>query len=360
VNISGATNASYTLTPTAVSDSGATFDVVVTNGAGSATSNPATLTVNSSGGGVNKVLASPTSALPISVDYNDNVLGSEHAVAVWAAPNPSDSLMFVTQKGSDTVDVWNLQTNQIVRTLTGFNRPIGVAVDKTEGAVYVTSDRDHLIYKFLIANIVAGNLSPVLTFGGGMSPSAEPMGVTVYHNAGGNLVYVAYTGSTKKYVRAFNTSGVLVYAWQVGVSIGIESIEADNERGLIYLADRTNNLIKVYQTNGTFVQDFGGADFTADSDPEGIAIYRCGGDGYIIVSDQLPNEFEIYDRLTFQHLATFTVDGARSAIGIALTQSAVPGYPNGAFFLESREREVFGVAWETITGATGASTCPAP
>jgi hypothetical protein len=45
-NISGATSASYTLNPTAVADSGAQFDVVVTNGAGSATSSVATLTVN--------------------------------------------------------------------------------------------------------------------------------------------------------------------------------------------------------------------------------------------------------------------------------------------------------------------------
>jgi uncharacterized repeat protein (TIGR01451 family) len=44
--ISGATSASYTLNPTVVSDSGATFDVVVTNSAGNATSNAATLTVN--------------------------------------------------------------------------------------------------------------------------------------------------------------------------------------------------------------------------------------------------------------------------------------------------------------------------
>ena len=48
-NIGGATNASYTLTPTATSDSGATFDVVVSNSAGSVTSQAATLTVQSSG-----------------------------------------------------------------------------------------------------------------------------------------------------------------------------------------------------------------------------------------------------------------------------------------------------------------------
>ena len=45
VNIGGATSASYTLNPTAVSDSGAEFDVVVSNSQGSVTSNPATLSV---------------------------------------------------------------------------------------------------------------------------------------------------------------------------------------------------------------------------------------------------------------------------------------------------------------------------
>ena len=45
-NISGATSSSYTTPATTTSDSGSTFSVVVTNSAGSATSNNATLTVN--------------------------------------------------------------------------------------------------------------------------------------------------------------------------------------------------------------------------------------------------------------------------------------------------------------------------
>src|SRR5213078_1181518 len=44
--ISGATGASYTTPPTTTADSGAQFSVVVSNSAGSATSNAATLTVN--------------------------------------------------------------------------------------------------------------------------------------------------------------------------------------------------------------------------------------------------------------------------------------------------------------------------
>jgi hypothetical protein len=54
--ISGATSSSYVLTPTAVSDNGATFDVVVTNGAGAITSSAATLTVLDGGGGGTSVL----------------------------------------------------------------------------------------------------------------------------------------------------------------------------------------------------------------------------------------------------------------------------------------------------------------
>ncbi|MBV8880078.1 MAG: DNRLRE domain-containing protein [Planctomycetaceae bacterium] len=50
-SIAGATGPSYTTPPTQLSDSGLVYKVVVTNGAGSATSNGATLTVNAAPGG---------------------------------------------------------------------------------------------------------------------------------------------------------------------------------------------------------------------------------------------------------------------------------------------------------------------
>jgi len=59
-NISGATSSSYTTPATTTSDSGSTFDVVVSNSAGSVTSNAATLTVNSSS----------SSAFPIKLSAN--------------------------------------------------------------------------------------------------------------------------------------------------------------------------------------------------------------------------------------------------------------------------------------------------
>ena len=360
VDIPGATSATYVLDPTSVSDTGAQFDVVVTNGVGTATSSAATLTVaiGSGGGSANTTLTSPTSPIPFTGDYNDNLLGSEYAVAVWAAPDPNNSLLFVTQKSLNVVQVWNLQTNQIVQTLTGFNKPLGVAVDPVEGAVYVTSQGGAAVYKYLIADIVGGNLSPALTFGQGMSPSAQPSGITVSHGGGTTRVYVVYTGSSTKFVRGFDTNGTLQSSWSLG-SLGVNEIAADDENNLLYVADQTNNLIKVYRPDGTFVQDFGQADFAVGSDVEGIAVYRCGSSGYIVASDQSTNEFEIFDRTTFAHLATFTVQNARNTIGVALTQAPLPGYPNGAFFVQSREKEVFGVPWDAIAGATGASICAA-
>ncbi len=80
VAIAGATSASYTLTPTAVSDSGAAFDVVVTNSAGNATSSSATLTVNSAAVG-------PTiTAPPANVTVTAPAQAAFSVVATGTAP----------------------------------------------------------------------------------------------------------------------------------------------------------------------------------------------------------------------------------------------------------------------------------
>ena len=59
--IAGATTMSYTLSPTSRSDNGVQFKVVVSNSAGSVTSNPATLTVSA-----------PTATTDILTYHNDN------------------------------------------------------------------------------------------------------------------------------------------------------------------------------------------------------------------------------------------------------------------------------------------------
>jgi uncharacterized repeat protein (TIGR01451 family) len=361
VPIAGATSDTYVLDPTALGDSGAQFDVVVTNAGGTATSAAALLGVNPApGGSVNKVLTTPSSPVPSDLTFNDNRTLSEYGVAVWAAPNPADSLLFVSQKKGNIVDVWNLQTRQIVDTLTGLNHPLGMAVDRTEGALYVASERTHDVQKFLIADIQAGAVTASLVFGGGMSPSSDPQSVAVRHVPGSSsVIYVTYSGSSQKYVRAFATDGTLLQQWSVG-SIGIGDLAVDEDHGLIYVGDKASDVIKAYQLDGTFVQDIGTGDFGPNSDVEGLAIYRCGADGYIVASDQQNSEFEIFDRLTFSHLATFKLEGTQQTIGVAIAQGALPGYPNGAFFAESHDQEIVSTSWNAIAAATGVSICAAP
>jgi 3-phytase len=136
-------------------------------------------------------------------------------------------------------------------------------------------------------------------------------------------------------------------------------LAVDDDNNLVYVADKATDVIKVYQLDGTFVEDFGQGDFPS-SDVEGLALYRCGADGYLIASDQQNSEFEIYDRLTHSHLATFTIAGAQTTIGLSISQDALPGYPNGAMFIQSHDREAISTAWNAIAAATGASTCTLP
>src|SRR5213079_2820235 len=79
-NISGATSASYTTPATASSDNGATFDVVVSNSAGTVTSNTATLTVNAA------AVAPAITAQPVSQTVTAGQTATFSVVASGTAP----------------------------------------------------------------------------------------------------------------------------------------------------------------------------------------------------------------------------------------------------------------------------------
>ncbi|MEK9137113.1 MAG: immunoglobulin domain-containing protein, partial [Bacteroidota bacterium] len=74
VDVAGATSASYTIPPTAMADSGATFCCIVTNSVGSATSNSATLVV--------------TSGPPSSTIFSDDFSAASLNTSLWVFINP--------------------------------------------------------------------------------------------------------------------------------------------------------------------------------------------------------------------------------------------------------------------------------
>ena len=80
VNIAGATGTSYTTPATATTDSGSTFDVVVTNTAGTVTSSAATLTVNAA------VIAPTITTQPVNQTVTAGATATFTVVAGGTAP----------------------------------------------------------------------------------------------------------------------------------------------------------------------------------------------------------------------------------------------------------------------------------
>ena len=126
--ITGATSASYTTPATVIGDNGATFSVVVTNSAGSATSNTATLTVNASTGpGAWSDFASPLPERPRPI-APIKVLGGNIYVAGQANGAYKSSLsspaFTALSTGWTSKQMWRMGVNQL-------GNPIGGAASNT-------------------------------------------------------------------------------------------------------------------------------------------------------------------------------------------------------------------------------------
>ena len=112
VNISGATSASYTTPATAATDSGSTFDVVVSNTAGSVTSTMATLTVS----------AAPVAGIQLSsnpINFGNDVVGSN-----------STQLLIITNTGTATLTITQVNESGSAFSTSGFSLPFSVNAGK--------------------------------------------------------------------------------------------------------------------------------------------------------------------------------------------------------------------------------------
>ena len=99
---------------------------------------------------INKNLIIPPSNLPYKNRTTVSSGMTVDSVAVWIAPNPKDSLLFVTYKDGDMVSVWNFTTWTKFKDITGIDYPNGVAVDQAEGTLYVTVRNSDIVAKYFI------------------------------------------------------------------------------------------------------------------------------------------------------------------------------------------------------------------
>ena len=155
------------------------------------------------------------------------------------------------------------------------------------------------------------------------------------------------TGLTVGFVRAFGDT------LKGGLLRSVESIGVDPNAEEVLIADEQVRDLNVYTTAGVFVSDFGQKHFHGQ--PEGLALVSCGtGDGYWIATDQSNkrNQFHLFERGSYQYLASFGVAGVAKTNGIAVLPGTV-GAMNGALYVLNHDDNVAAVSLAAVWAAIG-------
>lgn len=141
----------------------------------------------------------------------------------------------------------------------------------------------------------------------------------------------------------------------------IESIAVDNESGYVYYSDEQVGIRKYYadpEKGDEELAVFGQGEYLEDN--EGISIYKLkNGRGYILVSDQSANRFNIYPRegadadphlhkrITAVSFSTSNSDGSD------VTNVSLPGFPGGLFVAMSDNGTFQFYSWRQIAERAG-------
>ena len=303
-----------------------------------------------------------------TTNFNVNGAGSNvDSIDFWEAPDPTQSLMFVTSKNTNRVEVWRYPFNvanspatieaNACMTTVGTN---GVAVDQETDKLYITTSYGN---KICVFNLPSLTLSATITTPA-TSSWLEPNLALLKLSDGQKRLYISY--DTRVYIYNPDTGANL---GQFTPTKGLETMFGDNYYQQLYIPDENGRTgIYSYTPTGQSISSFGNGVF--NSDEEGIWVYSCpssgigdNGEGFIIVSDQISalTEFEVFNRKTKQHLGKLTITGVNNTDGISITQQSSPAYPLGLFAAIDDDTSAVGVKWETIFSAiraTGANfTC---
>jgi myo-inositol-hexaphosphate 3-phosphohydrolase len=288
------------------------------------------------------------------------------SIAFWEAPDARDTLIFVTAKNNQLVEVWKYpfvdnEESPLKHNSFGSSSQVnGLVVDQENDLLYVSVSKP--------ASTVSVFSVPQLKFKrefieGSVDLKNEP-NITLLKQADGkawayvsadNVVYIhdAYTGAK---------------TGQFKPSKGLETLVADNFYQVIYIPDENGRTgVYAYHADGTRYKRNSTNKFGAEvfqSDAEGILLYSClskkgsdNGNGFIIVADQKNDQtdFEFFNRQTWEHLGTVQINGVFGTDGIASTQRSLPEYPLGIFAAINNDTSTAGVGWDKIFDATGLS-----
>lgn len=305
--------------------------------------------------------------------------------AIWInRADPSQSLVIGTDKDADgALYVFDLQGRVVQdKVVRGLLRPnnVDIAYDVTVGGakvdVAVVAERyAHRLRVFRLPDMVPIDGGGIPVFEG--ERARDVMGIALYTRASDDALFAIVSRSdafapTQGYLNQYRLvddgNGSLhgVFTRAFGEWSGLKEIEAiavDDAAGFVYYSDETYG-VRQYHADPLAedaedqLGEFGRSEFTEDH--EGISVYaRDNGTGYLLVSDQQANHFNVYSRegtatASYTHglLARIAVSTDESD-GSDLTTVELPGFPGGLFVAMSTDRTFQFYAIDDLMQAAG-------
>lgn len=316
------------------------------------------------------------------VFITDTVRFDSDDPAIWInSGNPESSLILGTDKDMDgalyVFDLSGKKIDSLIRR--DIKRPnnvdVGYGLNLESGPVdfAVTGERFTSKLRFFslpdMKELMPGGLE---VYSGETGPDfRDLMGIALYQNptSGKNYVIAGRkngpTDGTYLWQYEILTSGdeiSLELVRKFGAYSGLKEIEAiavDNELGYIYYSDEGAGVRKYHadpemgDEELAFFAKKGFAD-----DHEGISIYKLDqGTGYILISDQGANRFQVFPRegsaenphdhqlITIINTSTISSDGS-DVSSLALG----PNFPHGLFVAMSDDKTFQIYRWEDLAG----------
>jgi 3-phytase len=302
--------------------------------------------------------------------------------AIWINPaDPAKSLIIGTDKNSEgALYVFDLQ-GKIIRdkVVRGLKRPNNVDLayglmlgGKPTDIVITTERMTHKLRIFSLPDMKPVDNGGIDAFVGETGfEYRDLMGISIYTSKDGKMYAIAGRKNgpqTGGYIWQYllsddgtgNVKATLVRKFgKYSGKKEIESIAVDNELGYIYYSDEQVGVRQYYadpQKGDEELSIFGTSGFNADH--EGISIYKLTDKtGYILVSDQGANRFQIFSREgtkanPFEHklLKIANVTARQSDGSDVIATPLNDTFKHGIFVVMSNDKTFHYYRWEDIAG----------
>jgi Phytase len=280
------------------------------------------------------------------------------SIAFWEAPDPPDSLMMVTSKGNESVEVFQYPFTSELRTIACGDESNGIWVDQARDVLYITERHSSHVCAFDLPELTPNSSLRFTTAATGND--SEPNLAMLNLADGQSRIYVSYDE------RVFYHDAATGAALREFVpKEGLETMYGDDYYQVLYIPDEGGRSgVYVYDPDGNLAGSSFGDQSIFDSDAEGISVYKCTsdgsadtGEGLIVVADQKEDitDFEVFNRKTKEYLGKITIAGVNNTDGISVTQQAFPEYPLGLLAVIDDDSSTVGVGWDTLLEQTGLS-----